>query len=87
MQPFPIHYSADRFAPFPPVASLPVVEAESALDAARLALKQFPPTLTEPEIWCRVILTVHPDGSPRHALRVPLTAERMVPINWVPPFE
>jgi len=79
------HYSLSRLEPFPPLDRPPLVEAETALAAAHVALAQFPPMLTAPEIWCPVVLTLHADGSVRHVLSVPLTAERQIPLDWTPP--
>ena len=85
MQSFPVHIAAERFAPFPAVDSLPVVEAESALDAAVEAFRRWPITFNGPEVWVRVILTLHADGSPRPVLSVPITVEGTIPLDWTPP--
>jgi len=82
MQRWSIHYTPSRFDSFPPLNTLPHVDAETALDAVYAALRQCPPMLTEPCIFCRVIVTVHTDGSPRHVLSVPLTVERTIPLDW-----
>ena len=82
MQRWSVHYTPSRFDSFPPLDTLPQVDAETALDAVYAALKQCPPMLTEPDIFCRVIVTVHTNGSPRHVLSVPLTAEGTIPLDW-----
>ena len=79
------HYSADRTAEFLPVATLPVVDAPTALDAAHAALAKVPPTLTAPSIWLRVV-TTHPNGVPRQVLSVPLTATGQIPLDWPAPL-
>ena len=86
MPAFRFHYSAELTAEFPPVTTLPVVDAPTALDAAHAALAQFPPTLTAPSIWLWVVVAVHPNGVPHRVLSVPLTAERAAPLDWANPY-
>ena len=43
-----------------------------------------PPPITG-TIWARVVLTLHPSGTPRHVLSIPLTKEAAIPLNWQPP--
>jgi hypothetical protein len=36
--------------------------------------------------WTRVVLTVAENGRPWQVLRVPITVDRQVPLNWRPPL-
>lgn len=85
MERWSVHYSPSRFDSFPPLDTLPQVEAETALDAVYAAIRQYPPPLADKELFCRVIVTVHTDGSPRHVLSVPLTIEGTIPLDWSQP--
>jgi hypothetical protein len=80
-----VHFADEHYTPYPP-ESLPSVEADAPLDAVRLLLEQRgPPAIDADTIWALVILTVHPSGTPRHVVSIPLTREFTIPQDWQPP--
>jgi hypothetical protein len=75
----------ERNEPFPPVDTLPIVDADEPMAAvAKLAQDGKLPT-TGPPFGVRVVTAVHPNGVPDKVLSVPLTPEFKIPLDWQPP--
>lgn len=80
----PYHVAASPEAPLPPVATLPTVKWEGPLDALALAVKllregRLP---SEPGVTVHLRIVIGGSGDRIQALRVPMTSEAVVKIDW-----
>lgn len=82
-----VHFAAAHTDPIPPVESLLTVDANDPISAVeQLCLfREGRVPQAGSMRWARVILTVAENGRPRHVLRVPITVDRQVPLNWQSP--
>lgn len=81
-----VHFAADHREPLPPLAELQSIDAADPASAveALLAAGRYPqrPGLR----WARVVVGVHPDGSPRFLARFPIhLADAGAAIDWNAP--
>jgi hypothetical protein len=77
-----VHFVADNSEPFPPLDTLPSVDAADPLAAVEELLRQGRVPQMGIMRWARVVLNVHENGRPRQVLRFAITPERVQPIEW-----
>ena len=76
-----VYFCADRHEPFPPVESLPSIDAEEPLDAVEALLNSGVVPKERYVSWARVVSVVPEDCRPRQILVVPISAV-LRDFNW-----
>jgi hypothetical protein len=66
------HVATDRNASFPPVDTLPSVDADDPKAAVTKLARDGKLPTTGPMYWVRIVSAVQPNGVPHEALSVPL---------------
>jgi len=84
---FRVHFAATQDEPFPPLETLPAVEADPThandlVEAVKVLLAQGRVPQNRPVNWPRVVINCHPNGYPRQVLSVPLTPDKIIPVDW-----
>lgn len=77
-----VHFVADNSEPFPPLDTLPSIDAANPLAAVEELLRDGRVPQTGIMRWARVVLNVHESGRPRQVLRFAIRAEHVHPIEW-----
>ena len=78
MATYHFHIAANQHDPFPPLASLPAIEAaspEAALERLKAAPYKGPAGLAK--IWLRVIVESNPNGTAKRVLAKEVTLSRV----------
>jgi hypothetical protein len=78
MPAYHIHLAVEAHEPFPPVDTLPEVEALDPISAVEEFIAQGQFSQSNPPQWARVVLNAHPNGVPNQVLRVPLEIDRTI---------
>jgi len=79
---YPVHISANRHDPLPPVAELTTIEADApgqALELLRRETFVAPPGVQT--VWLKVVVTVWPSGEARHVLSTEVPVEAINRLN------
>jgi len=79
-----VHFAAEHTDPIPPVTSLVSIDATDPVAAVKQLCRDGRVPQSGIMRWARVILTLAHNGRQRHVLRVPITPDRQVPLNWQP---
>jgi len=79
-----VHFAAEHTDPIPPVESLLSIDATDPVASVEQLCREGRVPQTGILRWARVVLTVE-NGRARHVLRVPITPDRQVPLDWQPP--
>lgn len=69
---FQVHFAADAHEPFPPLDTLPTIEADDPIAAVQQLVSSGRVPQNRPVAWARVVLSVHENGQPRKVVRVPI---------------
>jgi hypothetical protein len=83
MPQFHVQFVTDRLEPYPPLAAMRQVDAESPMEAAEITLRTMPPPVKNDGegFWARVVIEVE-NGSAKRALSIPMVREGTVPIDF-----
>ena len=80
-----VDIASDRYAPLPPLDDIPEVEADTPMEAVRLALlKSTSPLIGREGIWARVVVGTHPNGDVQ-VMSISLAREIAIPLDWTDP--
>jgi len=79
-----VHFAAEHTDPIPPVTSLVSIDATDPVAAVKQLCRDGRVPQSGIMRWARVILTLAHNDRPRQVLRVPITPDRQVPLNWQP---
>ena len=85
---FYVQFVMDRLEPYPPLAAMRQVEAETPLAAAQIALRTMPPPVEHDgeSFWARVVIEVE-NGSAKRALSIPMVRGGTIPIDFGMPVD
>ena len=82
MPAYPVHISATRHDPPPPVAELTTIEADSPQEALELLKRETfvaPPDVKT--VWLKVVVSVWPNGNARQVMTTEMPVERVIDLN------
>jgi hypothetical protein len=68
----------------PSLCGLASVDATDPIAAVHRALELGLVPQDKVYAWARVVVSLHTDGSVRQVLRVPITPEGTIPVDWRP---
>jgi hypothetical protein len=79
-----LNFCVDPTEPMPSPCGLAFVEAADPIAAVYRALELGLVPQDKVYAWARVVVSLHADGSVRQVLRVPITPEGRIPVDWRP---
>jgi len=85
---FYVQFVSDRLEPYPPLAAMRQIEAETPMEAAEITLRTMPPPVENDgeSFWARVVIEVE-NGSAKRALSIPMFRDGTIPIDFGLPAE
>jgi hypothetical protein len=82
MPTYRIHFSQTDDEPYAPLEMLATVECDDPVQAVEILLGRGQVPQDQIYRWARVVLTTHPNGRPRHVVRVPISPQAIEQLDF-----